>query len=219
LAEVLSGVARELSQAGSVDQTLQAITDSSVGTVPGADYAGIMLVSRKRRIESVARTDLLMVEADKAQEETGEGPRLSVIWKQATFKIDDMETETRWPRFSKRALGLGVRSMLSFQLFVDEDSLGALNLLSKSPAAFGAESEHIGLLFASHAAIALRSAQQARQLAETLSTRDLIGQAKGILMERHHIDGHDAFQMLIRASQNANVKLAEVARYISQSRS
>jgi GAF domain-containing protein len=184
--------------------------------VPGADYAGIMLVKAKRKIESVARTDSLVVDSDKAQEETGEGPCLSVIWRRATFKIDDMESETRWPRFSQRAVALGVRSMLSFQLFVENDNLGALNLLSRSTFAFDAESEHVGLLFAAHAAIALRGAQQATQLEEILGTRDLIGQAKGILMERHHIDANEAFEMLIRASQNSNIKLAEVARYISK---
>ena len=124
-----------------------------------------------------------------------------------------METETRWPRFTRRAFDLGVRSMLSFQLFTD-DSLGALNLFSRESHAFTAESEHVGTLFASHAAIALRGAQQEKQLNETLVTRDLIGQAKGILMERHQIDGHTAFEMLVKASQNSNTKLIDVATFL-----
>ncbi len=213
LAEVLGRVARSLTAEHGLEETLQAITQTAVSTVPGADYAGVMLVRRNHRVESVAATDQLVIDADKAQQEEDEGPCLSVIWRRATFKIDDMEAETRWPRFTRRALDLGVRSMLSFRLFADGD-LGALNLFSRAAHSFDDESLHVGLLFATHAAIALKGAQQERQLSETLQTRDLIGQAKGILMERHDTDAHSAFKMLVTTSQNANVKLVEVARFL-----
>lgn len=126
-----------------------------------------------------------------------------------------MRTEQRWPEFAKRAVDLGVGSMLSIQLYVTGDNLGALNLYSEAAEAFDDESEHVGLLLASHAAIAMASAQQQEQLVQAITTRDLIGQAKGILMERHKITSEQAFTLLIRASQLANTKLRDVAEHLT----
>jgi hypothetical protein len=101
--------------------------------------------------------------------------------------------------------------MLSFQLYVEGDNLGALNLYSRTPVAFDDESEHVGLLFASHAAIAYDAVRQQTGLARSVATRQLIGQAQGILMERHKITADQAFGLLVRASQHRNTKLRDVA--------
>jgi GAF domain-containing protein len=104
--------------------------------------------------------------------------------------------------------------MLSFQLYVEQDNLGALNLYAHDTDAFTDESEQVGLLFASHAAVAMADAQTQQHLTRAIAVRDLIGQAKGILMERHKLTGDQAFTLLVRASQNSNTKLNEVARYL-----
>jgi hypothetical protein len=122
-----------------------------------------------------------------------------------------MTTEARWPRFAAEAARLGVGSCMSFQLFVERDSLGALNLYSRSPHAFGAESEDIGLVFASHAAVALSGAQTEENLRKAMNTRDVLGQAKGILMERYKLTSDQAFHTLARASMQANRKIIDVA--------
>ena len=101
--------------------------------------------------------------------------------------------------------------MLSFQLWVDSDNLGALNLYSTHANAFNDESEHIGLLFAAHAAVAYAAVHRQDYLHQAMETRDLIGQAKGILMERHHITGDRAFLALTRISQDTNRRLRDVA--------
>jgi hypothetical protein len=84
-----------------------------------------------------------------------EGPCLDSVWEQRTVRIEDMRTEQRWPRFAAEAVPLGVLSSLSFQLFVEGDDLGALNLYARAPHAFGEESEDVGLVLAAHAAVAL----------------------------------------------------------------
>jgi hypothetical protein len=117
-------------------------------------------------------------------------------------------------RFARRPLQLGVGSMLSFQLYVQQDDLGAINLYSGKADAFDDESENVGLLLASHAAIAMAGAQKQQDLSRAISMRDVIGQAKGILMERHKITGDEAFHVLIRTSQQVNIKLNEIARYL-----
>ena len=66
-------------------------------------------------------------------------------------------------------------------------------------------------MFAAHAAVALAAVQQRDQLRRGLETRDVIGMAKGILMERYKLDGDRAFSVLVRASQQTNRKLREVA--------
>ncbi len=103
------------------------------------------------------------------------------------------------------------RSTSCFQLYVEGDNLGALNLYSSQPDAFDDESEHVGLLFASHAAIAYAAAQEQSGLQQAVATRQLIGQAQGILMERHKITGDQAFALLVRHSQQDNIKLRELA--------
>ena len=50
------------------------------------------------------------------------------------------------------------------------------------------------------------------QLRQALQSRDVIGQAKGILMERRGISADEAFDVLRRASQSLNIKLTTVAQ-------
>jgi GAF domain-containing protein len=214
LAEVLSDVARTLSSESSLEETMRAIAEGSVRTVPGADYAGITLVRSRKSLEPVAATDDLVAESDRAQQDLGEGPCLDAIWTEETVSVEDLEHDERWPRFGKRALELGVRSMLSFQLFTEGNNLGALNLYSRETSAFDEESEHIGLLFATHAAVALRGAQQERHLSEAIRSRDVIGMAKGILMERHKIDEQLAFSLLVKTSQSSDMKLHDIAAFL-----
>lgn len=122
-----------------------------------------------------------------------------------------MAHEQRWPQFAARAAQLGAASMLAFQLWVDGDNLGALNLYARQPNSFDEESVQIGLLFVSHAAVAMASAQKQDHLLHSADTRDLIGQANGILMERFEIDAQQAFALLVRVRQDGNRKLRDVA--------
>ena len=146
------------------------------------------------------------------QEEVGEGPCLETAFDQHTVLVPDLATDERWPRFSRRAAELGVRSMLSFQLYVEGDNLGALNLFSRSADAFDDRSVLVGELFAAHAAVAYSAAQRESVLERALASRELVGQAQGILMERGRLTADQAFAALQRTSQERNVKLAEVAR-------
>jgi AmiR/NasT family two-component response regulator len=97
-------------------------------------------------------------------------------------------------------------------LFTSEDSLGALNLYSPQPRSFEAETRGEGLAFAAHAAVAVRSAQTEQHLRAAMATRNLIGQAQGILMERFKVTAEQAFAALSRVSQESNVKLRDVAQ-------
>lgn len=177
LAVRLSRMARRLQDEDEVEATLQAITHAAVDTIPGVQYAAMSLVQH-RKIQTRAATDAVARRVDEVQYETGQGPCLDAISEQRTIRLSNLRSETRWPEFTERAAGLGVLSMLSFQLFVRRDSMGALNLYAEQADAFTDESEHVGLLFAAHAAVALSGAQHQADLTTALGARDLIGQAK-----------------------------------------
>lgn len=208
-------LARSLSSAQGLDDTLEAITSGAVHTIPGADFAGVTLVRNKTEVQSVAATDELAEQADRLQGDLQEGPCLSALWEHDTYQVDDLSAEERWPKFRDGALELGVRSILSFQLFIDERNLGALNLYSREADAFaGNDASQVGLLFATYASVALRGAQKERELTVAVDNRDVIGMGKGILMERYKVDANKAFGMLVRASQTGHVKLHEVAGFL-----
>ena len=153
---------------------------------------------------------------DQLQIESGEGPCLDAATQRTTFYADDLIDDPRWPTFGPPAVATGVRSVLAYSLSTARPS--ALNMYARLPAAFGATDRAQGQLFATLARLAIDSAEQrasdkskAGNLADALRTRELIGQAQGILMERERITADQAFDVLRRASQHMNIKLREVA--------
>ncbi|GIE36897.1 hypothetical protein Ait01nite_099420 [Actinoplanes italicus] len=216
LAERLGLMARSLWAEAGLEQTLLGIVGAAALTVPGARYAGLSTIERQRRIITRVATSDVVHTIDRAQYESGEGPCLDSVWEQRTVRLSDMAAETRWPAFTRAARDLGIASMLSFQLYIRDGNLGALNLYSPLPYAFDDVSEQVGLLLATHAAVAMAGARTELELDLALAARDLIGQAKGILMERHKLSADEAFRMLVQSSQDTNRKLAEVARDLAE---
>lgn len=212
LAQWFAAMARNLQSRSGVEATLDATCQLAVDAIEGCQSAGVSLVHRSGRIDTPAASTELVHRIHSMQNDVGEGPALDVIWEQHTVQIDDMSAiADRWPRFASRASELGVGSMLCFQLFTDRDTLGALNLFSDRPHAFDADDLERGLIFASHGAVALAGAQSEDNWAGAVHSRQLIGEAVGILSERHAITTSAAFAMLSKASQEHNIKLRELA--------
>jgi GAF domain-containing protein len=130
---------------------------------------------------------------------------------EVTVRSDDLVGERRWPRYAAAAVEAGFGSLMSFQLFVKDENLGALNVYGAGPNVFGDEDENAGLLLASHAAVAISGKQAELNLRTALESRDVIGQAKGILMERFKLNADQAFQVLVAVSQHQHRKLRDVA--------
>lgn len=213
--ERLAAIARELVNEPDMQHTLQRIVEAAAQNLDGEVWASVSLVTHRREVDTPASSDDRATRADQLQYELAEGPCLDAIWERETFRIDDMTTEDRYPRWTRAvAEEIGIRSSLSLQLFIDADqhSLGALNLYSPRPAAFDAETCGEGLAFAAQAAVALRSAQTEQHLRTAMVTRSMIGMAQGILMERLKITPDQAFGVLSRLSQERNEKLRVVAR-------
>lgn len=211
LADRLSTLARSLEMQPDLQSTLDAVVRAAVVTVPGAAEASISEVQHRRDVKTLAATGELPRAVDHAQYDLGEGPCLDSLYDHQTIRLSDLTAEQRWPRFVTRATELGVGSMLAVQLFVDGENIGALNLTSRQPNAFDDESEHVALLFASHAAVAMSGERARGHLQAAVGTREVIGQAQGILMERFKVTAERAFHMLMLASQDTNRKLRDIA--------
>ncbi|MBG6226223.1 transcriptional regulator with GAF, ATPase, and Fis domain [Arthrobacter sp. CAN_A2] len=217
LATDLAELARSLQQEPDSDAILGGFVHAALELIPGVDEASVSVVLGRKDVGSRAPSGGLPERIDALQMETGEGPCLEAAYEHRTVRVPDMAIEKRWPLFARRATEAGARGMLSIQLWVKGDNLGALNLYSYRANAFTDESENVGLLVASHAAVAFAEAEKARQLHAAVDSRDVIGQAKGILMERHKITGEQAFIVLSMASQRTHLKLWDVADHLISS--
>ncbi|MDG9710246.1 GAF and ANTAR domain-containing protein [Streptomyces sp. DH10] len=216
-AEQMALLARDLLAQDSVQATLDEIAASAVKLVEGCDAAGILAVRKGRAVTLAACGDLAQ-ESDRLQGELGEGPCFDLARRrdgERLYRIADLtQPQPAWERFAARARELGVGSMTGVLLYTDREDFGALNLYARRPGTFGKDIETAGWLLASHAAVALADARTIDQLEHAMETRHAIGEAMGILMERHKLSEDDAFNVLRRISQHHNIKLRDVAQRV-----
>jgi GAF domain-containing protein len=212
----LDQVARALHVRDSdVSATLDCIVQQAAEVLGVANQAGIILLEHGR-LEPHATAGEVSRKLDLLQQESNEGPCLEAARTQQLVVVDDTADDDRWPGLASQALDLGVHSMLCAPLTVDDHTLGALSLYADRPHVFTDDSRLLATIYATLASLALANAQQARQLTEALLNRDIIGQAKGILMERHKISADQAFRLLVAASQRRNIKLSEIAHRMTE---
>jgi GAF domain-containing protein len=218
LAQRMAELARAVAAPRSVEAVLSDVTAAALELIPGAETAGVLLIAKGGKFESLAGTSDLPHQLDELQMKYNEGPCVEAALDELIVRTDDFREEQRWPRYSEGVVEIGVLSGLSFKLYTSDRTAGALNLFSFKPNAFDAEAETIGAVLAAHAAAAILASRQGQQLESALSTRDRIGQAKGIVMERYGVDDVRAFDMLRRLSQESNTKLVDIARRVIETR-
>lgn len=223
LATVFARMSGVLLSRETVDTVLGLITTLALETVPGAAGAGVTLVSPKGHRTTAAATDRLVEQADALQYELNEGPCLAAAASRSVVRVDDMGSESRWPRWTAGAVALGWQAALSAPMAVADTSLGAIKVYATQAGVFSEHSERLLGLFADQAAILLanmQSHESAQRMSDNLRSalrrRDVIGQAKGIIMASRHTDEDTAFGLLADASQAENKKLHEVAEALVQ---
>ena len=211
----LARMVRQLFDEDSPQSTLDRIVSAAADEVEGCDGATALMVRDRGQLETWASTAPCWQRSDEMQVEVGEGPCFDAIeHRRECFHIPAVGEDERWPRYAARARELGIGSAMGFLLFTARDTLGALNLYAERPRAFPRRSENVAWVFASQAAVAFASALNDAQLHEALRSRQEIGAAVGIAMERFKIPREQAFDALVTLSQHRNVKLREVARGI-----
>jgi ANTAR domain/GAF domain len=198
----------------------------TVGAVAGCDWASITLRRNGHVVDSVT-SDAVAAELDDLQFGTGLGPTTEALQRENPIYVPRLADSQRWPVLADTAAQLGVASCLCHGLFLHQPAqwspLGTFSLYSATPDAFSEEDQEFGSILAAYVAVAVAMADRRDEvdrreaaLHRGLSTRDVIGQAKGILMERQHLAAGDAFDVLRRASQRLNRKVADVAEHLAE---
>ncbi|OBI11666.1 histidine kinase [Mycobacterium sp. E2327] len=218
LAERMAQLSREMAAPRALEHVLADVTAAAVQLIPAADIAGVLLVQKGGDFASLADTDSLVAQLDKLQHDLGEGPCADAALKQTVVRADDMRNEPRWPRYAPAAVAHGVLGSLSFKLYTADRTAGALNLFSFGAGVWDTEAETIGSVFAAHAAAAITAGRHGEHMESALSSRDRIGQAKGIIMERYGVDDVRAFEMLRALSQESQEKLVDIAQRVIETR-
>ncbi len=229
LADQFARLTRTLLDADSVAGVLSRVAYAALDVVPGADLVSVTLRSQDGRFHTPVSTEPMAVELDELQYAAGHGPCVDSARKSgpAYARSGDLAVEPAWPDFGPAAAVRGYRSVLSTALMPDAEPphlSGALNIYSHHHDAFaGDTAPDRALLLATHASLALagtravaRAELEHEHLRHALDTRDVIGQAKGILMHRRGLSADEAFDLLRRSSQELNVKLAELARTLTE---
>jgi GAF domain-containing protein len=190
-----------------------------VRTQLDADQAGISVIRSRGRLETIAPTDPLAEELDRLQSVLGEGPCHDSSWPGQTMTSSDIAKDERWPAWAAEAAELGVASLLASALTTAGGRrIGCISAYWTRRRCFTQDDIAFMAIFARHAALALARSWNEAGLNTALDTRKLIGQAQGILMERHDLDEARAFEVLRRYSQDHNIKLRDVASYLIETR-
>ncbi len=214
LTRTFSDIARTFLAAETVDETLDRTVHLAVETIESCDFAGVSIVQLGGEITTPAASHDKAAECDELQYQFREGPCVSAIWDQETFESEDLTQERRWPKWAPRAVEVGAASLVSYRLFVKQDTLGALNLYAGKPRAFDDVDRETAVIFASHAAVALSGAQRM----ERMDGAVVAAKAAGMLMGRRGITSEQAMDVLRRAALQTNSKLSEVAERIVNQR-
>ncbi len=222
VADLLASVAvvsQNLLSQPDVERTVQQALTLAIAR-PGGDetWASICLVDTHARVVTTACSDERAGRSDQMQHDTNEGPCLEAVARPdlVDVYVEDVGNDSRYRIWGPQAhADVGVGSALAIRLAAGEVTLGALNLSSPYPDGFDERTRSEGRAFAAQLAAAVHARRLEQHLRAGMETRTVIGQAIGILMERHTIDAGRAFSVLTRTSQETNVKLAELARQLA----
>lgn len=227
LAREFATLTGALLQIKSVGEVVQQVVDTARHVIPDVDVASVSIMGPDGIFHTPAYTDPVAVELDELQHKLNEGPALQAITFEGTGLTEsvDLATEQRWPQFSTAARELGICAVMSTSLHpnaVAPARAGALNLYTRQPRGFDDDDRMAALLLATHASLAVAhttavtSAElHATRMRKAIDSRDVIGQAKGILMAKRNMSADEAFDVLRRTSQQLNIKLTTLAHTLA----
>lgn len=206
-----------------LDTAVEKVARTALTAVPTADACGVLLTHNGQMV----RWGPCNPVADRLEDlsaQQREGPALDAAASRAAVRSADLASDPRWPAFAAEAVELGVRACLAVPLVAPRSRVAGVLTLYASTTPFSPEAEAVAETVASEAAVVLSNVadfQRLRsvvdQLNEALESRDVIGQAKGVLMQRDGIDADHAYARLRNQSQATNQKLRDLARDVARS--
>ena len=195
------------------EESLRTVIGMAVSCAP-CDQASITVLGPGRTLETVAASDDRVTKADRLQYDLREGPCLDAVFTGGVFRVEDLAADSRWPQWAPLAAGLGIGALLAVHLYTDT-ALGALNLYSEQPREYDDLDLEVAKVVAAHASVVLAHTRKTQDLWRAIDTRNLIGQAQGILMARYGLTPERAFAVLRRYSQARHTRLAAVAEELT----
>lgn len=220
-ATVFAALAEIIYQGSDAAEMYAAICVAATLVVPGCDHASLLLRTNDRYV-TVGASDRLALRVDDLERRAGDGPCIDAIEEETPQIEPDLNAPTQWPNFAARLVAeTPVRGAMGFRILVDKRKGAALNLFSDTPNVFDAESAGQAAVLASFAGVAVNAiakGEDARSLRHGLLSNREIGKAVGMLMLLHDLCEDEAFGNLRRHSQALNIKLADVARKVIESR-
>jgi transcriptional regulator with GAF, ATPase, and Fis domain len=220
-ATVFSALAEIIYQGSEANQIYAAICVAATLVVTGCDHASL-LVRRDGHYVTVGASDAIAQRVDDMERLAGDGPCVDAIEEETPQVETDLTIPSQWPRLAARMVAeTPVRGAMACRILVDKRKTGALNLFSDKSGVFNSESAGQAIMLASFASVAINAVAQGEDVSTLrrglLSNRE-IGKAVGMLMMLHGVDEQEAFSVLRRYSQDLNIKLADVARSVIESR-
>ena len=214
IGHVMAAAARSMHRDMTSEEMLESIVQAAASSIPGFEHASVSVVERNGRRWTKAATGDLVRDLDLLQYDLHEGPCVDAMEGPDLVEAPALRHDQRWPRYVRAAVEQGITAQLAVKLYLDDDAstLGGLNVYSTENEGVSDEARAMAELFATQAAVALGANRQRLNLNEGLRSRQVVGQAIGIVMERYELDEHRAFQFLVRTSTNSNTKLRAVAQ-------
>jgi hypothetical protein len=217
LTNAFSLISRALSSPARLDQGYAEVVAQAQRLIAGASWVSLT-IREGTTIRTAASTQMIAAGLDQVQYASGQGPCLEAMDTNGVVVSDDLAADTQWPAFAAAAVAVAAGSVLCAPVpdpGGEPTATGAMNHYGTAPAAFDEEAAQIATLLTAHLAallaVAASAAGQIEHLGQAVQARDVIGQAKGILMERHGLSAEQAFDRLRVASNNLNRKIRELA--------
>jgi len=215
LKAALAHAARTINEARTLEETLQTIAETAQISIPSMDHVGVSIFNDNGIPVTKAATSELVLELDNLQYSLDEGPCVDSLRGTTVVAAPNLRHDQRWPRYVPEAVQRGLKSQLAVKLSLGESrTVGGLNMYATGSEDIDPQAPGMADLFATHAALALGKAQEIDDLQQALKTREVIGQAVGLLMQRYGLDPDGAFGFLVRSSSHSNTKVREVALQI-----
>ncbi len=212
IAHAIAHAANQMHRAATVDDTLEVIVRSAAEALPTFDHIGVSTTEKDGVIITRASTSPLVLQLDDLQYSLHEGPCVASMDGDDVVPAPHIKDDTRWPHYLPGALDLGLKSQLGVRLHLDDHgTIGGLNLYSTTSEEIAEEDVIVAAFFATHASLALGKARHIESLNHAIASRQLIGQAIGIVMERYDINDEAAQAFLWRASSHSNTKVRAIA--------
>jgi GAF domain-containing protein len=194
---------------------------SSLSRTTGAPIACAATLRRHKRTLTIAGSSDKALVLDHIEQDLGHGPCLEALRTFTTVLLADTDTDRRWPRYSVSLAAAGYRSVLGVPIELGETAAAALNFFAPATGLFTEEAVAEAVVFTQTAGQSLRLALRivtAELLADDLKTamksRTDIDLACGMIMTQNRCTQEQAYQFLLKASNNRNIKLHTLAEDI-----